>query len=229
MERGLLKRIGICVLLLASLDLFYQALHDAANAGPASAATTSTGQLRYRVRHSVFGNIGTYTNVVQTAGEVTMVRTTAHFLASMLGVGLHREDAERTERWSGGRLISFAGVTKKNDNTIEVKGEARGNDFVIVSPKGTFTAPATVQPANPWSIGCLHSTTMMRVDDGEIEKVRVTDGSETTVMIDGASVPARLYEINGTTRYKIWFDQQNIPIMFAVDDDSGQITFTLER
>lgn len=193
------------------------------------AASTSVEQLRYSVRHSVFGNIGTYVNLVQSLGDATTVRTTAHFLVRVLGVGLHREDAERTERWQDGRLMSFFGVTKKNDKTIEIKGEAEGNEFVITSPLGTFNAPATVQPANPWSIKCLNSTTMMRVDNGKIEKVRVNGGSPTAVTIDGTSVPAREYDINGATRYKIWFDQSNIPVMFTVDDDSGKVTFTLQR
>jgi len=166
---------------------------------------------------------------VQTVGDMTTVRTSAHFLVSVLGVGLHREDAERTERWQGGRLMSFVGTTKKNDDTMKVKGEASGNDFVIQSPLGTFTAPAAVKPANPWSATCLNSTTMMRVDNGKVEQVRVTGGSETAVAINGASIPARRYEIDGTTRYKIWIDQHDIPVMFAVDDDSGEVTFTLEK
>jgi hypothetical protein len=59
--------------------------------------------------------------------------------------------------------------------------------------------------------------------------VRVTGGANTTVAVAGASIPARQYEIDGATRYKIWFDQNNIPVMFAIDDDSGKVTFTLER
>lgn len=195
----------------------------------ATSAASTTEQLRYRVRHSVFGNIGTYTNIVQSVGDVTTVRTSVHLLVTMLGVHLHREDAERTERWQGDRLMSFIGTTKKNNDTIEVKGEARGNDFVIQSPLGTFTAPGTVQPANPWSARCLHSTTMMRVDNGQIERVRVSGGASTTVAIDGAAVPAHEYEIDGTKRYKVWIDQNGVPLMFVVDDDSGEVTFTLEK
>jgi hypothetical protein len=185
--------------------------------------------LRYRVRHSVYGKIGTYTNVVQTIGDVTTVRTTAHFLVAALGVGLHREDAERTERWQSDRLISFIGTTKKNGEITEIKGAASGNDFLITSPLGTLTAPATVQPANPWSTKCLNSTTMMRVDDGKIEAVRVSGGSETNLTIEGTTIPTRQYQIDGATRYSVWFDQRNIPVMFTVDDDSGKITFTIER
>jgi hypothetical protein len=126
-------------------------------------------------------------------------------------------------------LISFVGITKKNGDTIQIKGEASDTDFVITSPLGTFNAPATVQPANPWSVRCLNSTTMMRVDTGKIEKVRVTGGANTTVPVAGANIPTRQYEIDGATRYKIWFDQNETPVMFTVDDDSGKITFTLER
>jgi Domain of unknown function (DUF6134) len=200
-------------------------------AAPARAASPSalTEQLRYKVEHSVFGDIGTYTNDVRTVGDLTTVKTTAHFLVKLLGIGMHREDAERTERWRGSRLVSFFGVTTKNDRTTEVIGKARGDEFVINSSLGTFTAPATVQPANPWSAACLNSTTMMRVDNGKIEQVRVTGGGESNVVIDGATVPTRVYEIDGGTRYKIWFDQRNIPVMFAVDDDSGKVTFTLEK
>jgi len=193
------------------------------------AAVTATQQLRYRVQHSVFGNIGTYKNIVQNVGDLTTVRTTAHFLVKMLGIGLHREDAERTERWQADRLISFIGTTRKNDNTMEVRGEASGDAFVILSPLGTITAPATVRPANPWSVSCLNATTMMRVDNGAIERVRVSGGSDTTMAFDGATVPAREYQIDGTQRYKIWFDRNDIPLKFLVDDDSGEVTFTLER
>src|SRR5438046_10535431 len=143
------QRSGRHLSLIAFVSIFVGMI---GNTLPGAAADGgSTEQLRYQVQHSKFGKIGTYTNTVQSAGDMTTVQTTAHFLVTMLGVGLHREDAERTERWQGGRLMSFFGITKKNDATMEVKGEASGDDFVITSPLGTFTATATVQPANPWS------------------------------------------------------------------------------
>ena len=110
-------------------------------AGPAFAAGSPT-QLIYRVTHSVFGNIGTYINTIEPVGAGTMVMTSAHFEVKMLGVTMYREDAQRTERWEGNRLVSFDGVTDKGTGPTEVKGDARGNSFVITSPQGTFSAPA---------------------------------------------------------------------------------------
>src|SRR5256885_15433311 len=98
--------------------------------------------------------------MVQRAGDMTTVQTTAHFLVTMLGVGLHREDAERTERWRGGRMVSVVGNTKKNGETQRIKGEASETEFVNTSPLGTFNAPAVVQPAHARAAPSLNATTM---------------------------------------------------------------------
>ena len=96
---------------------------------PGSHAATPM-QLTYQVTHSTFGNIGTYINTIEpSAGGATTVQTRAHFEVKMLGVTLHREDAQRTERWQGNRLISFSGVTNKGSGATVLKGEARGNNF----------------------------------------------------------------------------------------------------
>ena len=195
-----------------------------------SAAADTPAEFIYRVSHSVFGEIGTYTNTIEPGRDGTTVQTRAHFEVSMLGVRMHREDAERTERWQGNRLVSFHGVTDKGDGPTEVKGEARGNNFVITSSKdGTITAPASVHPANPWSANFLSSNTMMRPDSGKIEQVRVGSGQETTVKIEGSTVPAVKFEIDGSTRYTVWLDGRGVPVMFVADDDTGKVTFTLAK
>src|SRR5262245_62073510 len=124
------------------------------------ALAQGSAQFTYRVNHSVFGDIGTYTNTVEPTRDGTTVQTRAHFEVKMLGVKMYREDAERTEHWQGNRLVSFRGVTDKGRGPAEVKGEARGNSFVITSPEGTITAPWSVHPANPWSSNFVHSNTM---------------------------------------------------------------------
>jgi hypothetical protein len=202
----------------------------AATVGAGPAAAEAPAQFSYRVSHSVFGDIGTYTNTIEPSRDTTIVQTQAHFEVKMLGVRMYREDAERTERWQGTRLVSFRGWTDKGHGPAEVKGEARGNAFVIISPQGTTTtAPSSVHPANPWSSGFLHSNTMMRPDSGKLEQVRIGPGQETTVNIDGAAIPAVKYEVDGSTRYTVWLDGRGVPVKFIVDDDTGKVTFTLAK
>ena len=197
--------------------------------GAAQAMAEAPHQLVYDVKHSTFGDIGTYTNLIEKAGAVITIKTAAHFLVKAMGIGLHREDAQRVEQFQGDRLVFFHGVTVKNGDTTEVKGEASGNNFVITSPSGTVTAPGSVKPANPWSKSSIESSEMMRVDNGKVEKVRVTGGGETNVSVAGASTTAREYDISGATKYKVYIDSHDVPVMFVVDDDSGQVTFTLKK
>jgi hypothetical protein len=59
--------------------------------------------------------------------------------------------------------------------------------------------------------------------------VRVSGGEQTTVKIDGASISARKYDVYGKPRYSVWLDARGVPMMFAIDDDSGKISFTLSK
>ncbi len=196
-------------------------------ASPAKAQDSA--QFTYQVNHSVFGDIGTYTNMVEPTRDGVTVKTQAHFEVKLLGVRVHREDAERTEHWQGNRLVAFRGVTDKGDGPVEVKGEANGNSFIITSPQGTTRAPWSVHPANPWSSNFLHSNTMMRPDTGKLEQVRIGNGQETAVKLDSANIPAVKYELDGNTKYTVWLDDRGVPIKFLVDDDTGKVTFTLTK
>lgn len=206
------------------------AVAAAALAGwPGVAAAQTVRDLVYKVVHSTYGDIGTYANHVITSGDTTTVKTTVHLAVKVLGIVMHRENDVRTEQWRNHRLIAYHSVTDKNGRTIVVNGRAEGDRFVITSPRGTFTAPATVQPANPWSPACLRSTMMMRVDTGKVEPVRVLGGQAATVNVDGTPVTTHEYQIDSGQKYQIWFNDQGTPVKFTVDDDTGKVTFSLIR
>lgn len=194
---------------------------------PAPAAASE--QLNYRITHSMFGDIGSYSNTIEPNGDATTVQTRSHILVKMLGMSVYHEDAQRTEQWQGNRLVSFHSMTRKGDGATEVQGVARGNQFLISTPQGTITAPATVHPANPWSANFVASSMMMRPDTGKLEPVSVSGGGQASVTLNNATLPARRYDVNGKTRYTVWLDPHGVPLKFIVDDDSGKVTFTLSR
>lgn len=196
---------------------------------PGSAAAQTSRNMVYKVTHSTYGDIGTYSNLVQTNGDTTTVTTTVHLAVKVLGIVMHREDDQRTEQWKDNRLVAFHGVTDKNGDKIVVNGRARDDSFIITTPSGTYAAPASVHPANPWSAASLQSTTMMQVDTGKVDPVKVRGGGETTVEVNGTKVAAHEYEIDGGRRSRVWIDQQGVPVKFTVDDDTGVVSFALMR
>jgi hypothetical protein len=196
-------------------------------APPASAALQ---KLVYQVRHPVYGRIGTYTNLVDTNGKQTTVTTEGRIRVSFLGIVLYRQDFDRTERWVGERLISFQGMTTTNGRFVEVKGEAEGDGFAVQSPNGSFTAPASVKLANPWSDTVLKGEAMLTPDRGQLEDVQIRPAEMSKLAINGAMLRAQRFEIARTTgekRYEVWIDDEGTPVMFSVNTRRGMVTFTL--
>jgi hypothetical protein len=195
-----------------------------------SARAAAPLQMVYRISHSVVGDIGSYTCTVEPlANGGTQVQVREHINVRLLGLPLYSMNATDTERWQGNRLISFDAVSEKANGQVEVKGEAQGTRFVITSPQGTLTAAAKVHPAEPCAGNFLQSTTILRPDTGDIEDVRVSGGEATSLIIDGTPVPVRKYNLDGETRYTVWLDSRNLPVMFVIDDNTGRATFTLAK
>jgi hypothetical protein len=187
-------------------------------------------ELVYRLSHPIVGNLGSYTCTVQPLADGRdEIRSREHIDARMLGIPVYRMDASETELWHGNRLVSFTSVTEKASGRVEVRGEAQGSRFVITSPQGIVTTPESVHPEGPCAPDFLQSTTVMRPDTGDLERVRVSGGAMTTIIIAGAPMPVRKYILDGKTRYTVWLDSRNVPVRFVIDDSTGEATFTLAK
>ena len=196
-----------------------------------AAAPAGTPQIyEYRVEHPTYGNIGTYTDAIARIGEITAVETKLRVAVKMLGLVLHREIADRSEVWRGERLVSFDGVTTTNGTAIKVHGEARGDEFVISSSTlGTITAPASVVPSTPWSVKTTGEGIMMSPKTGRLQTIRVTDGAETVLKINGVPTKVRHYQIIGEKRQDVWLDDHGVPVMFRSVENGETVDFILAR
>ena len=202
----------------------------AAMAMPALPASAAPQKLVYQVQHPTYGSIGTLTNAIEKNGDQTTVTSDGSFRVSILGIVLYRQEFSRIEHWIGDRLMSFHGVTTVNGRATEVNGSAEGDHFVVTSPNGNATAPATVRIANPWSANALKGDTMLVPDRGTVDNVVVNPAEMTSVAINGKMVRARRYEIDrpsGEKRYEVWLDEQGTPVMFNVNNRGAPVTFTL--
>lgn len=197
---------------------------------PAAHAATGSQRLEYRVQHSKYGEVGTYTNTVERNGDSTTVSSKGRIKVSLLGIPVYSQQFERTERWNGAKLMSFRGVTTENGKKNELSGSAEGENFVLRTPTGTEMAPSTVRPANPWSDTVLGGDMIFTPDEGKLEKVRVTAGKDEPLVINGQTVQARHYRIErseGDKYYEVWLDGEGVPVKFADAGPKETVTFSL--
>lgn len=199
-------------------------------AGAATATPEPPQKLVYAIHHSQFGQIGTFTNTIIRDGDATDVSTEIRVKVSFLGVGVFHQQASRHERWEGGRLVSFHGVTTTNGSSIELTGAAEGDHFVMKTPDGATVAPASVTLADPWQAPQPDHTFMFTPDRGRLDQVRIQSGD--TVVPDGAHmVRARKYEIyylDGRKKYEVDVDGQGKVVQFVMFNADSSVTFSLQ-
>jgi hypothetical protein len=196
-----------------------------AGAGHACAAEVYS----YTIEHPTYGNIGTYTDTIEKSGDTIRIDTQLRVAVKVLGIVMHREEADRTELWKSDRLVSFHSVTTTNGQPIEVRGEARDNGFVITSPTGTVVAPANIYTSSPWSTRRPNTGVMMSTKTGRVETVQTIGGEQTLVPVLGSEVPARHYQFITDKHQDVWLDGSGIPVRFRTEVAGKPIDFVLAR
>jgi hypothetical protein len=192
-------------------------------------ATDSPQVFEYKVNHALYGEIGTYKNVVERRGDTVAVRSTLDIAVRFLGIPVYRQAGERLERWHGDRLIEFRSVTRKNGETLEVTGEARDDAFVVKGPEGIVQAPKDVRPSNPWSVKMLNAETMMSTSTGKVMPARVKGGAEDIVLFNGKPRKLRRFDVQSDKQEFVLLDERDVAVVFGTENDGSRVEFVLTR
>jgi hypothetical protein len=197
-------------------------------AGAARAETYS-----YTIEHPSFGAIGSYVDRIERTADGIRIETTLQISVRALGIVMHREVARRTQEWRDGRLVRFEGVTTTNGTTIEIRGHAQGDRFVVEAPTGTVTAPADVVVSDPWQATRSRmgggSAVMLSTKTGRIQTVHASGGDPAPLSVHGVDVPARHYVYASDKQQEVWLSERGIPLQFRTIEDGTPIDFTLSR
>lgn len=196
-------------------------------AAPALATPPQTYE--YKIKHAQYGDIGTYSNTIARQGDRTQVASTLRVTVKILGIVLYRREADRLEVWQGERLVAFTSTENKNGQVVEIRGEARGDAFVIHAPGGQVVAPAYIRPSNPWSADFLRANLIMSTSSGKVFPTKVRGGEEDIVAFDGRAEKLRRFEIDSDKREYVWLDRNNVPVAFRTYDEGTTIDFVLSR
>jgi hypothetical protein len=183
----------------------------------------------YAVIHPFYGKIGTLTDTIDRTPEGTRIHASLRIAVDVLGIVVYREESDITEVLHGNRLVSLQSVTERDDGRhVEVHGEAQGDRFVVYTTAGSFTAPASTAPSDPWVLKHTGEGTMVYPDTGIIVGVRISGGGYDTISVNGASISARHFVVMADKRQDVWLDDREIPVMFRTIESGTQIDLVLQ-
>jgi hypothetical protein len=199
---------------------------------PAEIATPAlTGQLvyTYAVLHPLYGDIGTFTDTVERKPDTMRIDGRLRVAVKILGIVVYRHDSDITAIMRDDRLVSLQSVTNKNGDSLEVRGEAQGDQFVVNATDGSFAGPASSLPSDPFVLRDIGEGTVISTDTGRISNVKVSGGDHGMVSVNGYLVYARHLMVEGVTRRQVWLDKQGIPVMFRIVENGTPIDFVLQN
>jgi len=192
--------------------------------GPSSAAPRTYS---YTIEHPSYGDIGVYSDTIDESDGMRRVTTRLRVAIKVLGIVVYREDADRTEIWQGDRLMSFNGLTTVNGVPKVVRGEARGNGFVITSPSGTVVAPANIYPSSPWSVNLPKPDSLLSTDDGHVTHASVSNEGMSIVSINNFKISLRHFVVHSDNWQEVWSDPSGVPVRFRTERRGALLDFVL--
>jgi hypothetical protein len=182
----------------------------------------------YSVVHPIYGEIGTLTDTIDRNPEAMRIDARLRIAVKFLGVVAYREEADTTEVLRGNRLVSLQSVTDKDGRHLEVHGEAKGDQFMVNATAGSYAAPGTIAPSDPWLLKRTGEELVVSTATGKLVNVQISGGEYDTVSMGGVSVSARHYIVNGDKRQEVWLDNREIPIKFRSMENGTPIDFVLQ-
>jgi hypothetical protein len=199
---------------------------------PATVGTGAWGDVpakvyTYRVIHPVYGDIGTYTNIIEDRGSEISVRNRFRVAVKVLFAVAYEQKGDNKELWRDGRIVSFEGNMQKNGKKSIVSGYAEGDKFIIDAARGRTVAPGNVYPNNPWSPKILGARVLMGTGSGKLYNVKSSEGDERVININGERLKTRYFKVDGDARYELWFDESGVPVKFTDIGDDATITYRL--
>ena len=184
----------------------------------------------YTVHHARYGVIGAYTRTVDDGGGEIRARSHLQIQVKILGITAHREIADQSETWQGGRLIAFQSDTQVNGKDLKVSGQAHGDHFMITTPTGVVTAPVDVCASDPWSFSRAGHASVVSLRSGKLDQVDVTGGEADRILLRGGAATARHFHVSTAAqpdKWEAWLDNDGMPLKFRSFDHGDAVDFTL--
>lgn len=198
-------------------------------AGAAAVAQEApSGTLLYGIHHEEHGDVGSHKVSFSQSGEDLMVEVENRITVKILFITAFRFEADRTELWRDGRLVSYRSQSHDDGTDIAVRAEAEGEVFVIEGPDGRIEAPGDIFPTHPWNIAGLEHSLLMDTKTGKPLEVTVTEAGEETIEAGGQSVLANKFLVSGDLERELWYGPDDTWLKMRFDKDGAKITFTLQ-
>lgn len=196
-----------------------------ATAAPA-AADPAPGRLEFEVTRN--GRpFGSHVFSVTEANGAISMRERARFRATIGPVTVYRYEHDCDAAWRGGELYQLNCTTLKDGRRVTFTGSRQGESFVVRGDNGERRFALSTPPSLFISLEFLRGGSYIDTETGLARTLRVTQAGQDTILVGGASIPARRYRVQGSLTMDAWYDDAGRWVAAAFDVGDQRIEYRL--
>jgi len=163
--------------------------------------------------------IGTHIFLFIKKDENLIVNSKINFIIKKLGVTLYKYEAEGTEVYNNGNLISFNSKTNQNKKTKYVNIEVNSDAFIIDGSSYKGEAPLNYIIGTWWNHEIVNAKAQISAVSGRIIEQKVVFLGKETIEINGDNLKTLHFNFSSTDKKlakgkklntDIWYDEENL-------------------
>ena len=180
--------------------------------------------------------IGTHIFLFTKKDENLIVNSKINFIIKKLGVTLYKYEAEGTEVYNNGNLISFNSKTNQNKKTKYVNIEVNSDAFIIDGSSYKGEAPLNYIIGTWWNHEIVSAKAQISAVSGRIIEQKVVFLGKETIEINGNNLNTLHFNFSSTDKRlaknkklntDVWYDEENLNWVKARFKKSGTWEYRL--
>ena len=163
--------------------------------------------------------IGTHVFIFTKKDENLIVSSKINFKIKKLGVTLYKYEAQGTEVYNNGNLVSFNSKTNQNEKTKYVNIELNNDTFIIDGSSYKGEAPLDYIIGTWWNHEIVKAKAQISAVSGRIIEQKVVFLGKETIEINGNNLKTLHFNFSSTDKKlakgkklntDVWYDEENL-------------------
>lgn len=133
------------------------------------------------------------------------------------------------EVWENGRLLSLDTETDDNGEAFNVKAQRVGDRLLVNGSSGKLDLPGDTLTTSYWNEDAVTAGMWLDTQAGNLVRSTVTRRNPETIEVEGRSVDAVPYDLEGDITCSLWYAQGRWVGLAFLGEDGSTIDYVLEK
>tara|TARA_Y100000588_G_C14255306_1_gene925173 strand:+ start:1093 stop:1800 length:708 start_codon:yes stop_codon:yes gene_type:complete len=167
-------------------------------------------------------------HTIEFSGEPNNLKVISKFNLSikLLFITAYSFDYESHSIWKDGLLSRLQVNVNDNGDVFFLSATRVRNKMLISRENSKYQSDIPLFPTNHWNASVLNQTVVLNTLTGELNRVKIRDKGEETILSENGPIVARHYAYTGDLETQIWYDNKGRWVgMEFVGSDGSRIQY----